>query len=166
MQAPGPSPASQSLGQVVNAKRLMGSNAQHDKITGSLGVRVLFVLREDIIRMRLFENKVHTNLYMKLTFMLLCYRHRARGYCSPRSRTSLIIIQHFNALTLAGSWNRFQARLKRIPPHMGFLSQGHYRCQCKGFWLLSSKIPGSGLCSLTCPATCQALGGGLAGRPL
>lgn len=25
-----------------------------------------------------------------------------------------------------------------------FLSQGHYRCQCKGFWLLSSKIPGSG----------------------
>lgn len=58
----------------------------------SLDGRVLH-RRQDIRRIVSLVNKVHTNLHIKLTFMLLSCRHRAYVFCSPRSRVGTVNIQ-------------------------------------------------------------------------
>lgn len=66
---------------VVYARRGMQSNEHNDQINGCpelcLDGRIL-LRRSDIRKYEQLVNKVHKNLYMKLTFMLVYCRHRAR----------------------------------------------------------------------------------------
>lgn len=134
-----------------------------------LGSRV--VRRESDIREieHLRKNKVHTNQHRKLTFMLFLCRHRERVCCSPRSRTGIEIIPRCNALTLAvrpAIGSRRAQNASRRTWDFCWAKGALPTSMQRNFGCLAPKWPGSGLCSLTCPPTCQPLGAGLAGGPL